>query len=362
MMPDCSGSPRIGFFILYLPMVGRQDKIVLFDVLSMMPKGRKKIVVIGGGTGTSVVLTGLKQYPVSLSAIITTADDGSSSGFLRKEFKMIPPGDMRRCLIALAAGNFGYLNDRFQKGFLQGHTLGNLLITLFCQKNANFQEAIDELLKLVGAEGSLIPMTLKPVTLVATLNDGMILKGESLITPSRDISSKLKKITLLPASIKANPRAIVALQEADVIVVGPGNLYSSLLPNFLVPEIRNAFVASSAKKIYIANLFTQPGHTDNFSVLDFLAVLKKYIGADVFSHVIYNTRRVPDSLIQKYPSAIIDAPVRIVRELKDDPRYIGRPIASITIMKSRDASDPIAKIRNPFLHDSKKIARVVIGL
>ncbi len=327
-----------------------------------MRKKMKKIVVIGGGTGTSVVLAGLKKYPVSLSAIITTADDGSSSGMLRREYEMIPPGDIRQCMIALATGNYGYLNDRFQKGFLQGHTLGNLLITLFCQKNENFQEAIDELLRLVGAEGSLIPMTLKPTTLVATLSDGAVLRGESTITPSREISTKLKKFSLDPAKIAANSRAITAIEEADMIVVGPGNLYSSVLPNFLVPAIRNAFIAARAKKVYIANLFTQPGHTDNFSVPDFCAVLKKYIGADVFSYVIYNTKRVSDSLIKKYPSAIIDSPVRVVRELKDDSRYIGRPIASISVMKSRDASDPIAKIRNPFLHDPKKIAKVLMGL
>lgn len=327
-----------------------------------MPKKTKKIVVIGGGTGTSVVLAGLKQYQVSLSAIITTADDGSSSGMLRREYEMIPPGDIRQCMIALATGNYGYLNDRFQKGFLQGHTLGNLLITLFCQKNNDFQTAIDDLLRLVGAEGSLVPMTLKPVTLIATLSDGTVLRGESTITPSKEISTKLKKFSLDPAKIAANPRAVKAIEEADMIVVGPGNLYSSVLPNFLVSEIRKAFIASRAKKVYIANLFTQPGHTDNFSVPDFLAVLKKYIGTDAFSHIIYNTRRVSDALIKKYPSAIIDSPVRVVRELKNDSRYIGRPIASISMMRSRDASDPIAKIRNPFLHDAKKIAKVLMEL
>lgn len=327
-----------------------------------MPKKIKKIVVIGGGTGTSVVLAGLKAYPVSLSAIITTGDDGSSSGVLRKEFNMIPPGDIRQCLIALATGNFGYLNDRFQKGFLQGHTLGNLLITLFCQKNGDFQSAIDDLLRLVGAEGSLIPMTLRPVTLVAKLTDGNVLQGESTITPSQHISTKLKKLTLSPAAIKANPRAVKAIEESDMIVVGPGNLYSSVLPNFLVPEIRQAFIASKAKKIYIANLFTQPGHTDNFSVPDFVGVLEKYIGTDPFTHVVYNTTSIPESLREKYSTGIIKAPVLMSKEFKKDPRFIGRAIASLTAMKKRDASDSIAKIRNPFLHDSKKIAKVLMEL
>lgn len=326
-----------------------------------MGKKEKQIVVIGGGTGTSVLLTGLKKYPVSLSAIITTGDDGSSSGMLRKEFNMIPPGDIRQCLIALARGNFSYLNDRFHEGFLHGHTLGNLLITLFYQKNGDFQQAIDQLLQLVGAEGSLIPMTLRPVTLVAKLTDGKTLKGESTITPSGEISSKLKKLALLPSSIHANPRAVKALREANVIIVGPGNLYSSVLPNFLVSEIREAFITSSAKKVYISNLFTQPGHTDNFSVSDFLRILARYIGKDVFTHVVYNTALMPQSLIKKYANEIIESPVSVPKDLKKDKRFIGRSLVSATI-KTHDISDPMAKIRNPFLHDSAKLARVIMEI
>src|SRR3989338_7061684 len=181
---------------------------------------KKKIVVIGGGTGTSVVLQGLKKYPVDLSAIITTADDGSSSGVLRKEFDMVPPGDIRQCLVALASKDFAYLNERFQKGFLQGHTLGNLLITLFSEKHKDFQEAIDDLLRLTGAHGSLIPMTLNPVTLVARLKDGKILRGERNITPSCDIKDNLDRLHLEPKNIRANPRSLAAIGNADAIIVG----------------------------------------------------------------------------------------------------------------------------------------------
>ncbi len=321
---------------------------------------RKNILVIGGGTGTSVLLSGLKKYPVLLSAIITTADDGSSSGMLRREFNMIPPGDIRQCLIALAHGNFSYLNDRFHEGFLHGHTLGNLLITLFYQKNGDFQEAIDQLLQLVGAEGSLIPMTLHPVTLVAKLNNGKIIKGEHTITLSKEIGSKLKKLTLAPISVQANPRAIKAINEADLIVVGPGNLYSSVLPNFLVPEIRSALVISPAKKVYVANLFTQPGHTDNFSVTDFLKVLEIYLGKDIFDYVIYNTASVNPKVIKEYAGAI-SAPVSFSSDLKKDKRFLGRSLVSSTVRRS-GSSDPIAKIRNPFLHDAEKLSRVVMEL
>ena len=325
-----------------------------------MAKKQKKILVIGGGTGTSVLLSGLKKYPVSLSAIITTGDDGSSSGILRKEFNMIPPGDIRQCLIALARGNFSYLNDRFHKGFLHGHTLGNLLITLFYQKNGDFQQAIDQLLLLVGAEGSLIPMTLRPVTLVATLNNGKKLHGEHTITRSRVIGSKMKKMTLAPTSVQANPRAIKAINEADLIVVGPGNLYSSVLPNLLVPEIKRALVTSPAKKVYVANLFTQPGHTDNFSVQNFLAVLARYIGKDIFDHVIYNTGALAPDVVKEHAGAIGSA-VGFSSDSKKDKRFIGKSLVSAAIKRS-GGSDPIAKIRNPFLHDAGKLSRTVMEL
>jgi uncharacterized cofD-like protein len=324
-------------------------------------KSKKSIVVIGGGTGTSVVLEGLKKYPVNLSAIITTADDGSSSGKLRKEFDMIPPGDIRQCLVALASRDFGYLNERFQQGSLAGHTLGNLLITLFYQKNKNFQQAIDELLLITGAQGSLIPMTLKPATLIAKLKDGRILQGEKNITPSREIREKLHRLSLRPADIEANPRAISAINNADIIVVGPGNLFSSILPNFLVKGIRDAVIAARAKKIYISNLFTQPGHTDGFTPLDFVDVMNKHIGSGIFEHIIYNNRPISEEVFKKHANLIIKERVTVPGFVKSDKRFVGRSIAS-NVPRVASASDPIAQIRNPFLHDSKKLAKAIIEL
>jgi len=326
-----------------------------------MPKAKPNIVVIGGGTGTSVVLEGLKKYPVNLAAIITTADDGSSSGVLRKKYKMIPPGDIRQCLIALAASNFGYFNERFQQGFLQGHTLGNLIITLFYQKNGDIQQAIDELLLLTGAQGSLIPMTLQAVTLVAKLKDGKVIRGEHNITPLREIREKLDKLSIAPRSAQANPRAILAIQEADVILVGPGNLFSSILPNFLLQKISAEFRKAKAKKIYIANLLTQPGHTDNFSAADFVKILAEYIGEDVFRHVLYNSRPIADFLLKAYGNAIVSAPVRVTVEMKKDKRYIGRSLANVS-PRATSSADPLSNIRNPFLHDAKKLGKAIMEL
>ena len=327
----------------------------------MKKRGRKHIVVIGGGTGTSVVLQGLKKYPVNLSAIITTGDDGSSSGVLRRKFQMVPPGDIRQCLVALASGNFGYLNERFEQGFLQGHTLGNLLITLFYQKNGGFQEAIDELLQITGAQGSLIPMTLQPVTLIAKLKNGRTIRGERNITPFRELGVSLRKMMIAPKDAQANPRALQAIGEADAILVGPGNLFSSILPNFLVSDLNEAVRQSRAKKIYIANLFTQPGHTDAFTLSDFLGVFCEYIGEDIFTHVVYNSRPIASEIFDQYRNGIIGESVRISKREKSDKRFVGQALASSKPRVS-SASDPMGKIRNPFLHDPDKLAKALMKL
>ena len=205
-------------------------------------------------------------------------------------------------------------------------------------------------------------MTLKPVTLLAHLRDGRVLRGESAITPSREISAQLKKLTLSPPSPKVNPRAAAAIQEADVIIVGPGNLYASILPNFLVREIREAFLASVAKKIYIANLFTQPGHTDRFSVSDFLEVLARYIGSDAFRYVIYNTGVISNAIMKAYANHIIGSLVLPPphSDLKQGGRYLGAPLLSAS-PRSHPA-DPIARIRNPFLHDPARLARTIMKI
>lgn len=327
-----------------------------------MVNKKKKIVVIGGGTGTSVLLEGLKKYPVDLTAIITTADNGSSSGVLRKEFDMVPPGDIRQCLVALALKDFGYLNERFQKGFLQGHTLGNLLITLFSQRNKNFQEAVDELLKLVGAQGSLVPMTLYPVTLIAHLKDGSILTGESSITLSHELRHKLTKLSLLPKKTRANPRAAKSIMHADVVVIGPGNLYSSVIPVLLLPEIVHALKRTRAKKVYVANLFTQPGQTDSFTIEDYLRVLRQYIGKDVFSHVLYNTKRLPKSLVERYRNRLIGEEILVLHTLKNDERLVGRALAHTAPKKGLSPADPLHAHRNPFLHDPAKLAKALMNL
>jgi len=172
---------------------------------------------------------------------------------------------------------------------------------------------------------------------------------------------KLHRLYLRPADIKANPRAISAINNADVIVVGPGNLFSSILPNFLVKDIRDAVIYSRAKKMYIANLFTQPGHTDGFTPVDFLDVIDKHIGSSIFEHIIYNNRPISDKIFKKHANLIIKERVMAPGFIKKDKRFIGRSISS-NAPRPANASDPIAQIRNPFLHDSRKLAKAIMEL
>ena len=204
-------------------------------------------------------------------------------------------------------------------------------------------------------------MTLRPTTLIAKLKDGRTLHGEKNITQSKEIAENLRRLYLRPAKPQANPRATKAIKGANVIIVGPGNLFSSILPNFLVPDIRYAFASSKAKKIYISNLFNQPGHTDNFTPADFVKVISKYTGKDVFTHVIYNSKPIDESLVARYKNPLIGPPVRVTREIGQDKRFVGRSVAKSSPRKT-SAADPLAKIRNPFLHDSSKLARAIMSL
>src|SRR3989344_2371375 len=231
------------------------------------PKSKPKVVVMGGGTGTFTVLSGLKHYPVDLTAIVTMADDGGSTGRLRDEFGVLPPGDLRQCLVALSeAGEVmrKLFNHRFDSGELAGHNFGNIFISTLEQVTGSLDQALDVAGRLLNIRGRVIPVTLSKVGLIAELKNGKVLEGESALSDYQLVSRfGIKKIYLKPKA-KANKKAIDAIEDADLVVVGPGNLYASLIPNFLVDGIGRALVASKAKKVYVANLMNKNGHTDDF--------------------------------------------------------------------------------------------------
>lgn len=320
---------------------------------------RKNIVLIGGGTGTSTVLKGLKEYPVDLSVIVTTADDGGSSGRLRKEYNMIPPGDARQCLVALAnsqAPLIGYFNRRFETGELRGHSFGNLFLALLYQHTRDFQKAIEKAQEIIGVEGQVLPVTTGPVTLRAILKDGTMIQGEGAVTDSKEIARNLEYL-YLEDEVQVNPKAQKAILEADAIIVGPGNFFSSIVPNFLVKDIREAMQSSPAKKIYAANLLTQPGHTDGFYLQDFVEILARYIGKDVFDVVLYNTQRVAQGIRKRF--LVEGEEVMPNPKFVKEERFIGMPLLS-GVYAVQNPADPL--MRTVVRHDEKKLAGALTKL
>lgn len=268
-------------------------------------KRNKKIVVIGGGTGVYTVLTALKPYFENLIAIVTMADDGGSTGILREEFGMLPPGDIRRALIALSASPNKRLAElfsyRFSEGVgLTGHNFGNLLITALHRITNNFEEAIKEAGKLLAIKGKVIPVTLGRSNLMAELEDGTLIKGESNIDiPNHDGNLKIKRVWLKPPA-EINSNAQKAILEADLIIIGPGDLYTSLIPNLLVGGVKEALQKTKAKVLYFVNLMTKFGETNGFAASDFISILESYLGQGVLNFVAMNNVRPSAKRLSAY--------------------------------------------------------------
>jgi len=267
-------------------------------------KKKKKVVVIGGGTGSFTVLSGLKKYDdIELTAIVSMADDGGSTGILRDEYGALPPGDVRQCLVALSEEEKtlrDLFNFRFTSGALRGHSFGNLFITALEKVTGDFDKALEEASKVLKVRGEVVPVTLDKVRLVAELSNGKKLYGEGDISDYQMISRFGIKKIYLDKKAKANKKALNSIKEADMIVVGPGSFYSSLIPNFLVSGISTALKNSKAKKVFICNIMNKYGHTDDFKVEDFVDGIEKFVGKGVFDLVIYNTKIPSAILLKKY--------------------------------------------------------------
>ena len=319
---------------------------------------RKKIVVIGGGTGTFTVLSGLKEYPLDLSAIVTMADDGGSTGVLRDELGVLPPGDVRQCLVALSKSpQFlrRLMNYRFTEGGLKGHSFGNLFLSALEKMAGDFDTAIEMAGEILRIEGRVIPSTLNKVRLMAELPRGKKLQGEHEFHYA-DLMN-VRKVFLKPKA-HANPKAIQAIRAADLIVVGPGDLYSSLIPNFLVQGIPQAIRSSKAKKVYICNLMTKQEHTKDFTVSDYVQAVERYLGGR-FHHVIYNTRRPSSLALQRYAREG-DAVVEL-QDVASREKYIGADLVSKQIIKTAKG-DPLSAKRTFIRHDAHRLARILFGL
>ncbi|MBV9403171.1 MAG: YvcK family protein [Candidatus Eremiobacteraeota bacterium] len=314
----------------------------------MRLKDGYKIVAIGGGTGLSTLLRGLKRYTPNLTAVVTVSDDGGSSGRLKKELGVLPPGDIRNCLVALADDE-ALVTDLFRYRFregdgLTGHSFGNLFLAAMTGITGNFDEAIRESSRVLNIKGRVLPSTLGVVRLCATLADGTIVEGESNISASH---ARIDRVYFEPRHAAPLPEVIAAIREADAIILGPGSLYTSILPNFLVDRVAQEVERSSAIKIYVCNVMTQPGETDALTASEHAAALLRNAGARVFDYVIVN-EEPPSKLLEAYAEegqVPVQADSERISEL------------GLTPIKARVISETV-NVR----HDPAKLGSVVVGL
>ena len=268
---------------------------------------KKNVVVIGGGTGTYTALSGLKKHPVHLSAVVAMADNGGSTKVLREDFGVLPPGSVRPALVALSNEEqtmADLFNFRFEEGNngLTGHNFGNLFITALTKQTGSFEKAIDAVRKILNIKGHVIPSTLQDCNLVAKLENGKIVKGEAAIDePKHNGNLKVEKVWLEPkGKCKANPKALKAIKDADLLVIGPGDLFTSILPNFLTKGFVEAVQKSKAKKVYVCNLMTKFGETNGYTALNFVDKLEEYLGKEILDYVLVNTKKPGIARIRKY--------------------------------------------------------------
>lgn len=310
----------------------------------------KNISIIGGGSGIFNVLVGLKKYDVNLSAIVSVADSGGSSGILRSEYGVLPPGDLLRCLVALS-DSAPLMKDLFLYRFtegegLKGHRFGNLFLTALTEVTGSDEIAILEAAQILNIRGRVLPVTLDKVHLCAELENGAVIKGETNIDiPKHDGNLKIKKAFLEPKA-RAYYGAVKALENSDVIVIGPGDLYSSIIPNLLVNGIAEAIRNSKAKKIYVCNIMTKFGETNNFKASDFVAELEKYLGQGTMDYVVANTGQISKEMHEKYSKE------NAVQVQLDESEFKKRKINLV-------AADVLHE-SNIVRHDADKTSRIIM--
>lgn len=300
-----------------------------------------RLVAIGGGTGMSTLLRGLKEYTSNLAAVVTVADDGGSSGRLREEYRILPPGDFRQCLVALADAEplvKQLFNHRFKEGSLNGHSFGNLFIMAMAEVTGNFEHALRESGRVLAVRGDIIPSTLHDVTLVASVNGSMV-EGESKI-PNQN--APITRVFLKPDGAELNPEAALAIMNAELIVIGPGSLYTSILPNLMVPGMVTCIKESPALKVFVCNVASQHGETDHYDLSDYLRVMHQHVGENLFDFVVVNSN------LNHLPSGgQSQVAFDHQQAVKESPR-------------SRFIAGDVVNTRVPSHHDSDKLARVIM--
>ena len=312
-----------------------------------------KIVAIGGGTGLSTMLRGLKSYSSNITAIVTVADDGGGSGVLRHDLGMLPPGDIRNCVLALADTEplmQQLLQYRFQEGMLKGQCFGNLFLAAMDGISSSFEEAVQKMSDVLAVTGRVLPITLEDVKLCAELDDGHIICGESNIGKHNNThKGKIKRVFLDPQTVNPLQDAVDAISEADVIILGPGSLYTSIIPNLLVGGICDSIKKSNAIKVYVCNIMTQPGETDGYSVFEHIDAIFRHSCPGIINYCVVNTADISDELRGKYRTDGAET-VRIDSDLTGN--------AGIKVIEG----DFVSFSNNFIRHDTRKLAETIVDL
>ncbi|WP_328803727.1 gluconeogenesis factor YvcK family protein [Paenibacillus sp. USDA918EY] len=317
--------------------------------VAVQKRERPRIVVMGGGTGLSVMLRGLKEMPLDITAIVTVADDGGSSGILRSELQMPPPGDIRNVLTALADVEplmSEMMRYRFSSGSgLAGHSLGNLILAAMTDISGDFVTAVRELSRVFAVRGRVLPAADEAVVLSAEMEDGIIVTGESKIP---EAGGRIKRVFLEPSEVEPLPEAVAAIEEADAILIGPGSLYTSILPNLLVPKLAEAVMASEAIKIFVCNVMTQPGETDGYTVSDHLQAIYDHVGKHLFDYVIVNSGDIPPQVQDKYA--------------EKGAKPVELDYDEVTSLGYKVIADTLVLFRTYLRHDADKLSRHIYQL
>lgn len=315
-----------------------------------------KVLVIGGGTGQSVFLRGLKYYTKNITAVVTVADDGGGSGVLREDLGMLPPGDIRNCLLALA--NIEpimdeVMNYRFTEGALKGQSFGNLFLAAMNGLYGNFEVAIYKMSQIFAITGKVLPVTLEDISLIAKLKDNTIIKGESNIpNQSKLRNSQIEKVYLEPKNVRPLSEVINSIENADIIVIGPGSLYTSIMPNLLVNGVVDAIKKSKAPKIYVSNIMTQPGETDSYNVVQHINAIVKHSGENIIDYVITNNEVLPEYIYDRYK--------------KDGAKLVLLDKEQKSILKDmgiKAIEENLIEIKSNYIrHDAKCISNIIVDL
>lgn len=349
--------------------IGILGWILLFIVLYFYIKEKKKseglkekqnndpkVVVIGGGTGQSVFLRGLKCYTQNITAVVTVADDGGGSGVLREDLGMLPPGDIRNCLLALA--NIEPTMDevmkyRFTEGALKGQSFGNLFLAAMNGLYGNFEVAVYKMSQIFAITGKVLPVTLENINLIAKLKNGEFIKGESSIPQEvKKQKSPIDEVYLDSIDVKPLDEVISSIENADIIIMGPGSLYTSIIPNLLVEGVVESIDKSKAPKVYISNIMTQPGETDNYNVLDHINAIIKHTNKNIIDYVIVNNEILSTDIFKKYEDDGANQ-VLLDKYQKDKLKKLGvKPI-----------EENLIEVKSNYIrHNAKHISNIVVNL